>query len=382
MEIGVALPLASHFAEEILYALFPPVHERQVPNFGALTLEPFGQESDGKSWVQLRLPFPIQGLEPIAELWDVSTARQLCDGYSTFHLCDSHRIATVPSPATELDLVKLQFEQNVTAVQRAGDGKVKVFLPDFMAVHDRNTWRARPYSRRMAEPLRSAHRLTSGVGDRILDLAVHVLSPANVGATIVWLLKPDTATTKSLGVDHRRDIESLSVTHMRSLAAVRSLCSQNDRAVVVDVDGNVIAYNVELVWPPGPALQVEGGTRHNSAANASKADADAVFFVVSSDGPVSLFFSGQRIASFESGSVQTACSECGGSGQSRDKSKCDSCGGSGRAWVLSPMVEAPLPRRSRRRRAAGIPVLGLGHPATMYFGQGGEIMFESGHDLE
>ena len=226
--------MAPTFADDVLYALFPPIHERLVPNFGAMTLDPLGYEYDGIEWAQPRLPFPVSivGIK-VGSLVDPVAGRQLCDGYTTFWMTQdgcASSIVALDSPATELDLVDLQHRHDVSTVQRTGDGKVKLFLPESLAVHDKNAWSLRPYSKQMAAPIRSARNLGSDIGERLLDLAVHVLSPANVGATLVWLLDDTASASTCFGTDHRKDVSPFGIGTSSSFLAVRSLCSQNDRS--------------------------------------------------------------------------------------------------------------------------------------------------------
>lgn len=367
---GVKRPLSPDFAAEVLYALFPPVHERLTPNFGALTYTPYAFRSEGVTWVQMRLPLEstIGGFDRLGNVTERQAARQLCDGYSTFLLADvaePDNLLAATHPVTELDLVNLGRE-GIYAVQRTGDGKVKLFLPEFLAVHDKNAWAVRPYSREMADPIRSAAAVFSDVGERLLDLAVHVLSPANVGATMVWLLDDQAVDSPCLNKSHATPVEPLDVSTTVAYPALRSLCSQNDRAVVVSTDGRLLSFGVELVAAPGtPALVTDGGTRHNSAANASNAEDRAVFYVVSSDGPVSVFYAGVKIATFVYGQWARECPTCEGSGrvvikQEVDSSRTDSstrgdaasiecpnCDATGRRWFQGPIVpdRASPPRR-------------------------------------
>jgi hypothetical protein len=87
-------------------------------------------------------------------------------------------------PLDELSLSELQREQGYSTVQRTGGGAVKVFLPDVILVHERNAWTAKPYSRDMVWPL-LPHVADPSYLDHLLDMAVHVLSPAGIGATLV-----------------------------------------------------------------------------------------------------------------------------------------------------------------------------------------------------
>lgn len=346
---GVPAPLSPDFASEAKYALYPPVHERSVPVFGAMTTTPYGSWSEDVLWVQMRLPLglPVDDLSRVGAVPDLSSARQLCDGYNTFLFAErseSQNILGFRRPVTELDLVDLQFDHGISTVQRTGDGKVKLFLPEFLAVHDRNVWSVRPYSRQMVDPINSA--TGSQAGRKLLDLAVHVLSPANVGATLVWLLDDDALDSTCFGIEHAVDLEPFNAVAPVAFAALRSLCAQNDRAVMISERGLALRYGVELRSRPESAVKTDGGTRHNSAASASNEEPRAAFFVVSQDGPVSVFFRGRKIASFQYGQWSAECGECAGERKVHartDKGQdvevpCPVCDATGTVWSEGPIV--------------------------------------------
>jgi hypothetical protein len=116
-----------------------------------------------------------------------------------------------------------------------------------------------------------------------------------------------------------------------------------DRAVLVDPDGDLAALNVLLLAPGIPdELRFDGGTRHNSAGRFSAAEPHALGFVVSSDGPVTVFQAGDVIASLKAAiyleTRSRECIDCHGSGlvsQVTSTSganvhrQCGTCGGAG-----------------------------------------------------
>lgn len=81
-------------------------------------------------------------------------------------------------PADELGFSTFQTQHGFSTVQRGGDGKVELFLPEAIAIHDKNTWTLKPYSWKMIWPILQMP-LSPALPD-LLDLAVHVLSPSKV----------------------------------------------------------------------------------------------------------------------------------------------------------------------------------------------------------
>lgn len=371
--IGVHRTLDSKFLDEILYAMYPPVHERKVPLFGAMTRVPYGPEIyrvRGRTITALQLSLPFSLAPRLTALWsptDANAARESCDGQAAFLLIELSGppvVAGLSDRADELNLSTLQREEGISTVQRTGDGKVKLYLPEFLATHDRNVWTAKPYSNEMAWPL--AQLGNGRVAQAVLDLAVHVLSPAGIGATFVWVLSGEPYKRAIFDEASARRVEPLATGERQHFPLIRSLAAQNDRAIVLDHSGAVVATGVGLKWsPPSEGIQAEGGTRHNSAAKSSHSDPGVAIVVVSADGPVSVFFRGRRIASFVIGARVYDCDACQGTGKVQavetavvagrgrhsDAQACRECDGTGNIWVEGPIGGSPWWQGQRRRRA-------------------------------
>lgn len=363
--LGVPRPLAPAFFEEVFYSVYPRVHERRVALFGAMTLSPYEGPLQRLGVVQPPLPFPLPDL--LTRTWadqHVDLARQLADGQSTFVLASgAERVSllNIEGRADELTLARLVRADGYASVQRTGDGKVRLFLPELLATHTRNIWTVKPYSSAMKWPLDELN--ISDIGQRILDLAVHVLSASNVGATIFWSQRDDWRTSPALDQTKAVEVFPQPLDDQRVFAGIRNVAAQNDRAIVVDPAGSVRSIGVTLKYPTvSDDTETDGGMRHNSAMKASVEDTESIVVVCSEDGPVSVFFQGQKIASFAEARWREACGSCGGSGQIEqvtydpageaqvEKVSCPNCGGGGWIWMeqsILPSQTAPGSRTPR-----------------------------------
>ena len=87
------------------------------------------------------------------------------------------------------------------------------------------------------------------------------------------------------------------MTQRAHFAPLLNALAQSDRAALVDADGVVRTIGVAL-RPSAEAVRAVNpyrGTRHTSAQRFSLAEPTTVSFVVSSDGPLSVFARGERL---------------------------------------------------------------------------------------
>jgi len=137
-----------------------------------------------------------------------------------------------------------------------------------------------------------------GVVQRLMEIAHHRISPHRVGATLVYLLEqPPRATRRR---DERVALGALDVSVLNPSEEPLLLHQMRyrDGALLISRDGRLLAANVILrpTRASEQAVPPMGGTRHTSAARHTYDCPDAIAFVVSTDGPVTVFSDGQRIA--------------------------------------------------------------------------------------
>ena len=92
------------------------------------------------------------------------------------------------------------------------------------------------------------------------------------------------------------EIPRLDLSHRAHFAALLNALSQYDRAALVDPGGTVSTVGVQLRSSErsrtlGPYL----GTRHTSALRFTADEPSTLVFVVSSNGPLSVFCRGERL---------------------------------------------------------------------------------------
>lgn len=177
-------PLTPEGLEEVAYARYAPVHELRQPLYGAIVATP----------PQVPLISPLQelGRREVGNL-PLSFVRLLADGITSFLGRDhtGHALLIRPVEPTESLLSELVQRIGVTIIQRLGSGMVRIYHDYGIATWNGSRWMRKPYSSSYSEVLVTAIASLSETPDveianALLDLCVHTLSAANVGATIIW----------------------------------------------------------------------------------------------------------------------------------------------------------------------------------------------------
>ena len=284
-ELGVEdLPAA--VLDELAQALQRHTHEGHLPGYGAIVLDAERAARTGATAGR-------------TEFEDVERLRQLADGRTSFveRVDDQLSLWFAGGEVTEVDLVTMCRQRGGHAVRLDPDGDLHLFGTSRVLTRRRAHWHDRPTAASLHAEL--ADRATcpgeEAVLEGLLDLAAHVLSPHDVGATLAWL--PDwerTGCVASLPAGGSTPLLSLCD---RTLdGAVTNLLRQHDGAALVSPEGALWWVGAELT---GPALPdddpADGGMRHRSAARFSRLRPEAWVIVVSQDGPVSVFVGGHDV---------------------------------------------------------------------------------------
>ena len=133
---------------------------------------------------------------------------------------------------------------------------------------------------------------------RLLELSHHRISPNRFGAMLLYVLteRPLTMRRRDEGIDITT--LNLSVLSPPDEPLLLHQVRYRDGALLIGRDGRLLAVNV-IVRPTREseqAVPVTKGTRHTSAARHTYDCPDMLAFVVSTDGPVTVFCDGERIA--------------------------------------------------------------------------------------
>jgi DNA integrity scanning protein DisA with diadenylate cyclase activity len=133
---------------------------------------------------------------------------------------------------------------------------------------------------------------------RLLELSHHRISANKFGATLLYQLtaQPVTLRRRDEGVDVTT--LHLSVLNPADEPLLLHQARYRDGALIVSREGRLLAVNVILrpTRASEQAVPPTKGTRHTSAARHTYDCPDMLAFVVSTDGPVTVFCDGQRIA--------------------------------------------------------------------------------------
>jgi hypothetical protein len=292
---GIWLPddvdLLELLLAELDYARHPHAHEGVAPRYGALLATPEALRRQ-----------PPESLEQL-DISDIplGVARRLADGRSSFVARlvggPDRLICFDRTREYESSAVHLTVGTGALVVQRLGRGWVRLTTPKGVAIWDGIHWSTKPLSMDLATRV-AAHAPTADpiVLANILELCTHWLSAGRVGATLVWRLDGDPHELGHLNVATAVEIPSLDLTRRTHFAALLNAPSQYDRAALVDQAGIVTTVGVHLRSSElSRAIPPYGGTRHTSALRFTADEPTAIAFVVSSNGPLSVFVRGARL---------------------------------------------------------------------------------------
>lgn len=279
--------LAAVLLEELLYSLKLPRHEGTRPAYGSI-IWPEGEVG------------PDARLAPSS----LSEARSLVDGTRSFLLRGRDTAPTVECferrRDSELEMVVLSDNCRGTVVQRTPAGVVKVCTGHDVVVYEQGVWYAKQYSSRFARLVMSAiPAAESNTLHSVLRLAVHGLSAAHIGATLV--LRVDETPDGTLrGVHGGVDVSplSLDVNRAAHVGPITHILSQTDGAMLVSREGCVQDVGCHLSYTDRARhlIEVTGGTRHTSAMRFSHDEPRVLVVAVSKDGPTSVFSNGTKLA--------------------------------------------------------------------------------------
>jgi DNA integrity scanning protein DisA with diadenylate cyclase activity len=133
---------------------------------------------------------------------------------------------------------------------------------------------------------------------RLLEVSHHRFSQSGVGATLVYALTENPEDTRQRDQGVSVAAMNLSVLDDAQEPLLLHQARYRDGALLVGRDGRLLAVNVILrpTRASEQAVPATKGTRHTSAARHTYDCPDVLAFVVSTDGPVTVFSDGRRIA--------------------------------------------------------------------------------------
>jgi hypothetical protein len=277
--------------DELDYARRIPMFEGRRPLYGSFSMPPGTSVTVADGIADL---VPLDGLPR-------QMARTFADGRSAF-VVNRHDETPVlvcfDRPVQhEAELVQLQEVTGARIVQRTRvSGQVRLFTERRVISWDGQSWTDRPTAGALLRALRDcAPDLEAAVARGLLDLAVHWLSPARVGATIV--VHEHDFEWASLDVATKFHAPKLSLKNRQHYPALFASLQQHDLATLVTADGSVEYLGVGLRSSAEAERNVDSdrGMRHRSAQRFSYDHPSTTIAVVSDNGPVTIFRNGQAI---------------------------------------------------------------------------------------
>jgi DNA integrity scanning protein DisA with diadenylate cyclase activity len=278
---------------ELNYALSPVLHEGKLQPYGFIALEK-GNTSVIKS-VYEKLMISLPEARRVADG---------CHGFSIFKSGQFHGVF-IPKYAayTELQLVQLQQELNAIIGITDTNGITKIFCNGGLFIHQYRSWQKKPcISRALHNICRCAPQANPEMLKDLLEFCFHDLSPRKIGATLVWCLaEPNAAEWENMRPNFELNEIETRVGSDRSVAILRHLLTYTDGAVILDAQARAIGVGAQLKYSETSKRLVEAhtGTRHTSAQRFSYDFAKGIVFVVSSDGPVTVFSDGMSVTDLE-----------------------------------------------------------------------------------
>ena len=296
---GVALPGDPETVDllllELQHARRPPVHEQRSPVYGSIVVP------DGRSLVL------TDDLVELIDLGDMPLehGRRFADGRSSYlvHSAPKRRTQQLAlfrrSVQYEADLVEIQSGTGAIIVQRTVMGAVRIFGPSGVIEWNSRNWVLRPSAQVYMPAVRAAvPEVAADVLVGLLDLCIHWLSPAHIGATLLLDVDPREHDDANLDLEGSVQAPDLSVNARHHFPALFAVLQQSDLAALVSPAGTVTQIGVGLrsSVEAEATVAMEGGMRHRSAARYTWDHQHTVAFVVSEDGPVTVFRRGDQIA--------------------------------------------------------------------------------------
>ncbi|MBD3884582.1 DNA integrity scanning protein DisA nucleotide-binding domain protein [Phormidium tenue FACHB-886] len=274
---------------ELSYALSPVVHEGKLEPYGFIVAESKCFSPVQKTHDKLLIHLP--------------EARRIADGCHSFSIFKDGQFRGVFLPQyaayTELQLVQLQQELNVTICITDTSGVTKLFCDAGLFIHQYRTWQKKPCINSALQNIcRCVPQANPEILQDLLEFCFYDLSPRRIGATLVWCLaEPSAEELENMRPNFMLQEIDTRVGSDRSVAVLRHLLTYTDGAAILDTQAKAIGVGSQLKYSEASKrlIEAQAGTRHTSAQRFSYDFAKAIVFVVSSDGPVTVFSDGMSV---------------------------------------------------------------------------------------
>jgi len=274
---------------ELSYALSPILHEGKLQPYGFIVINknnpPVIKSTCDKLFV------------------DLSKARKVANGCHSFSVFKEGLFKGVFFPEyaayTELQLVQLQQELKAVICTTDAYGVTKLFCNAGIFIHQHRSWQKKPsVNLAMQSIYHCAPQVNLETLKNLLEFCFHDLSPRKIGATLVWCLQePNVEEMENMNPNFVLQQIDTRVGSDRSVAVLRHLLTYTDGAAILDSQGKALGVGAQLKYSQTSKhlIEARSGTRHTSAQRFSYDFAKGIVFVVSSDGPVTVFSDGMSV---------------------------------------------------------------------------------------
>lgn len=278
---------------ELSYALSPVLHEGKLQPYGFIAIEKSNTSVIKSTCEKLSINLP--------------EARRVADGCHGFSIFKQGQFRGVFIPKyaayTELQLVQLQQDLNAIICMTDTSGVTKLFCNAGLFIHQYRSWQKKPCINSALQNIcRCVPQADSQTLKNLLEFCFHDLSPQKIGATLVWCLaEPNLEELENMRPNFTLQEIETRVDSDRSVAILRHLLTYTDGAVILDAEARAIGVGAQLKYSETSKRLIEAhaGTRHTSAQRFSYDFTKGIVFVVSSDGPVTVFSDGMSVSDLE-----------------------------------------------------------------------------------
>jgi DNA integrity scanning protein DisA with diadenylate cyclase activity len=282
--------LQDEVSAELARCLDPFVHEQDIRPYGAIVAREMPHVE------RLGRILAIDGL-------GLDLVRSLADGRHSLLLVvkgePPQLLLLNESLDTDQDYASHAVWVEGVIICNDGKGIVRIVTDSSVTLVEGRRWIAKDLVYEAAEDIvQVVPAADTEVVRRLLELSHHRISAKKIGATLLYVLTEGAAATKRRDEGISVAALNLSVLNATEEPLLLHQARYRDGALLVGRDGRLLAVNVILrpTRASEQAVPATGGTRHTSAARHTYDCPDVLAFVVSSDGPVTVFSDGQRIA--------------------------------------------------------------------------------------
>jgi DNA integrity scanning protein DisA with diadenylate cyclase activity len=282
--------LEGEISAELARCLDPFVHEQDIRPYGAIVSREMPHVE------RLGRIVSTEGLAP-------EVIRSLADGRHSLMLIVKGRAPQLlvlnEGMTTEQDYASHAVWVEGLIICNDGKGVVRLVTGSSVTVVEGRRWTAKDLVYEAAEDIMQVVPAADAqVVHRLLELSHHQISPKRIGATLLYRLTENPGPTRRHDGGIAVDALGFSILEERDEPLLIHQARYRDGALLLGRNGRLLAVNVIMrpTRASEAAVAPMKGTRHTSSARHTYDCPDTLAVVVSTDGPVTVFSDGQRIA--------------------------------------------------------------------------------------